>query len=304
MRVLILGGTGLTGPFVVRRLHEQGHEVIVYHRGQHVIELPNAVRRYRGDFLNFPRELREPAPEVVVHMWADTEAAARAFLGAFRGAAGRAVVISSGDVYRAYGRLRRKESGPPDPPPLTEGAPLRDSRYPYDTDYDKILVEQTLTNQTDLPVTLLRFPAVYGPNDGHRLKRWIEPMLRGAPELRLQDDFGHWRWTHGYCEDVAEAVVLAATRPEAAGQVYNVGELETPTMSERFAAYGRVAGWKGRLSLVPAAELPEADRWPLDFAHHLIYDTTRIRSELGYAERVPLEEATARTVEWERSLLQ
>ena len=46
-------------------------------------------------------------------------------------------------------------------------------------------------------------------------------------------------------------------------------------------------------------ELPEADRLPYDFAHHLAYDTTRIRTELGYTEAVPAAEALARILEWE-----
>jgi len=159
-------------------------------------------------------------------------------------------------------------------------------------------------SQSELPVTILRFPAVYGPNDGHRLKLWIEPMLRGAAELRLQEDFARWRWTHGYCEDVAEAVVLAVMRPGAAGRIYNVGERNPPTMEQRFAALARVTGWQGRIVTVPAAELPEAERWPQDFAHHLVYETARIRIELDYREIVPLEDGLARTIDWERRSLQ
>src|ERR1035438_3483524 len=49
MRVLVLGGTGLSGPFLVRRLYRLGHEVTVFHRGEHECELPAGVRRLRGD---------------------------------------------------------------------------------------------------------------------------------------------------------------------------------------------------------------------------------------------------------------
>ena len=310
MRVLILGGTGLTGPYAVRRLHASGHDVTVFHRGDHQAELPAAVRRVHGNFAHFPKELTHPAPDVVVHMWAMTAAAAHAFLNAFRGIAGRAVVISSGDVYRAYGRLQRLESGPPDPFPLTEDAPLRESRYPYRkmapsedhwmTQYDKILVEQAVMEQTDLPTTILRFPAVLGPNEYRRFQRWLQPMLRGEDELRVQDDWSQWRWTHGFVEDVAESVVLAATHPCAAGRIYNVGEPQALTMAERLASFARAAEWAGRIIPVGASELPEADRMPHDFAHHLAYDTTRIRAELGYTEVVPHNEALARIIRWEQ----
>src|SRR5262249_47614777 len=131
MRIMILGGTTLTGPYAVRRLHSLGHEVTVFHRGEHEAELPPGVRHVHGDFTHIPRETFDGALDVVVPMWAMTERDAESFLDRFRGVASRAVVISSGDVYPAYGRLTGLESGPPDAIPLTEDAPLRKSRYPY-----------------------------------------------------------------------------------------------------------------------------------------------------------------------------
>ncbi|HTX34015.1 MAG TPA: NAD-dependent epimerase/dehydratase family protein, partial [Bryobacteraceae bacterium] len=286
MRVLVLGGTSLTGPFLVRRLKALGHEVSVFHRGEHETELPEGVRHLHGDFHNPPRELRALAPDVVVHMWALTEADALRFVELFRGFAGRAVVISSCDVYAAYGRLQRLESGPPTAIPLAEDAPLRESRYPYRNrtgpveipdQYDKVLVEAALREQSGLPVTILRFPAVYGPHDYHRFRPWVQKLVPGNGEIKLQDDFARWRWTHGFVENVAEAVVLAATRDAAAGRTYNVGEAIAPSWAERLAEWGRVAGWHGRILGVPADALPENERMPQDFSHHLAIDTTRIR---------------------------
>jgi nucleoside-diphosphate-sugar epimerase len=311
MRILMLGGTNLTGPYAVRRLHALGHEVSVFHRGEHEAHLPSGVRHIHGDFKRLPREAFDPAPEVVVHMWAMTERDAELFVNGFRGVASRAVVISSGDVYHAYGCLARLEPGPADPIPLTEDAPLRKSRYPYRklapsldhwmAQYDKVLVEQVLTTQTDLPTSILRFPAVIGPNEYRRFHRWLEPMLRGDTELRLQAGWAGWRWTHGLAEDVAEAVTLAAIHSRSAGRIYNVGESDAPRMAERLSGLARLAGWRGHIFEVSASELGEADRMPYNFAHHLVYDTTRIRTELGYREVVPAEAALARTLEYERA---
>jgi len=309
LRVLILGGTSLTGPFLVRRLYKLGHEVTVFHRGEHAAELPEGVRHLRGDWARPPRELCEPAPDVVVHMWAATEAHAVRFLELFR-EAGRAVVISSGDVYRAYGCLRRAESGRPGEIPIAEDAPLRDSRYPYRgmkhapidnaDDYDKVLVEAALRSQSALPVTILRFPAVYGPHDYHRFRPWLQQM-EASGELKIDQGFAGWRWTHGFAEDVAEAVALAVASDRAAGRTYNVGERSAPTWAERLEEWGRIAGWSGKVAPVPAEELPENQRLPYDWAHHLAVDTSRIRSELGYAEIVAREEGIARTIAWERA---
>jgi len=309
MRVLVLGGTSLTGPFVVRRLNALGHQVSVFHRGEHETRLPEGVAHIHGDFSNPPRDLRALAPDVVVHMWALTEADALRFLDLFGGFAGRGVVVSSCDVYRAYGRLQRLESGPPGGIPLSEDAPLRESRYPYRDrkgpieipgQYDKVLVETALRAQDRLPVTILRYPAVYGPSDYHRFRPWVQKMVPGNQEIRLQDDFARWRWTHGFVENVAESVVLAVTRNVASGRTYNVGEAIALSWAERLAEWARVADWHGRIVSVSADSLPENERMLQDFSHHLAIDTTRIRRELGYAEIVPREAGIARTLAWER----
>jgi nucleoside-diphosphate-sugar epimerase len=309
MRILILGGTGLTGPFVVGRLHRLGHEVTVFYRGVHQAALPEGVREIHGDIARPPAALRDLSPDVVVHMWAMNEPDTRAFLDCLHGASCPIVAISSCDVYRAFGCLKHLEAGPPDAVPLTEDAPLRESRYPYRgiqnvpmdrvEEYDKILVEQMLRGQTEIPVTILRFPAIYGANDYHRFRPWLVRMQNGEAELRIDRGFADWRWTHGFAEDVAEAVVLSATNQSAAGRIYNVGEASTPTWAERLAEWGRIAGWNGRIVPVSAAELPEEQRMPHDFRHHLVIDTSRIRAELGYAEVVPREEGIARTIAWE-----
>jgi nucleoside-diphosphate-sugar epimerase len=309
MRVLMLGGTEFTGPAAVRRLHALGHEVTVFHRGLHEADLPAAVRHIHGTMVDPPQDLRRLRPDVIVHLLCMTGSDAAAFLDLFAGSAARVVVVSSGDVYRAYGRLSRLEPGDPDPVPLTEDAPLRESRFPYrgkslpgiDTDrYDKMLVEEVIRNGP-LAATILRYPAVYGPNDPyHRMRQWITPILSGAPEIRLAPDMAQWCWTHGYAADVAEAVVLAATSERAAGRTYNVGERETPTSAERIAEWGRVAGWTGRV--IECSGVPPEQRLPMDFRHHLVYDTTRIREELGYCENVPRDEGIARTIEWERRM--
>jgi nucleoside-diphosphate-sugar epimerase len=165
-----------------------------------------------------------------------------------------------------------------------------------------VLMEAALLGQCGLPITILRFPAVYGPHDYHRFRPWVQKLAPGNAEIKLQEDFARWRWTHGFVEDVAAAVVLAATRDVAAGRIYNVGEAIAPSWAERLAEWARVAGWHGRILPVAADALPENERMAQDFSHHLAIDTTRIRRELGYAEVVPREVGIARTIAWERTL--
>lgn len=227
-----------------------------------------------------------------------------------RGLAGRVVMTSSMDVYRAYGRLHGTEPGPPDPIPADEDAPLRQRLYPYRTaanspddwryHYDKIPAEQAVLGNPDLPGTVLRLPMVLGPHDPqHRLFPYLKPMLDRRPTIVMQEDYAAWRSTFGYVDNVAEAMALACTDPRAAGRVYNVADADL-SMLELGRLVAQAVGWPGEFLLVPREELPESLVAPIDTAHPLVCSAGRIRRELGYRARVPLEEAIRRTVAWER----
>jgi len=123
-------------------------------------------------------------------------------------------------------------------------------------------------------------------------------MLRGDRTLRVQEGWARWRWTHGFAENVAAAVVSAVINPASTGRIYNVGEHHAPTMVDRLVEFASVAGWQGRIIEVPASELPETDRMLYDFSHHIVCDTTRIRTELDYKEVIPHELALTRTLEY------
>ena len=153
----------------------------------------------------------------------------------------------------------------------------------------------------DLPGTVLRFPAVYGPGDyQHRLFEYLKRMDDGRPAILLGKGMAAWRWTHGYVEDVASAVALAVADERAAGRVYNVGEADPLPWAEWVREIGRAAGWDGEVVAVSEDRLPEHLDWGLDTEQHWVADTTLIRRELGYRETVPRDEALRRSVEWER----
>ncbi len=56
MRILIIGGTDFIGPFVAQQLHDQGHELLLYHRGQRTPELPPAIGHLHGDWSQLPAQ--------------------------------------------------------------------------------------------------------------------------------------------------------------------------------------------------------------------------------------------------------
>lgn len=156
MKCLVIGGTRFIGAYVVQRLHNAGAQVTAFHRGtssnpilpeiEHVLD-PSA----EYPIMSFPARLLRDW-DVVIHMVAMGEADANAAAHSFAGRTGRLVLVSSCDVYRAYGRLTKAETGPPEAVPLHEGSLLRSVLYPYRGmeaqlgayahDYDKILAER------------------------------------------------------------------------------------------------------------------------------------------------------------------
>jgi nucleoside-diphosphate-sugar epimerase len=298
MRILILGGTRFIGPPVVRELAAAGHELAVFHRGENEVELP--ARHFHGDFATFDEslgELRAFEPEVVVDMLAvRPEHAAR--VASFPSAR-HAVVPSSQDVYRAFGRIWKTEPGPPDPLPLDEDAPLRE--VVIHEEYNKTELEEEL-RKLDLPVTILRLPAVYGPGDyQHRLWSYLRRMDDERPAILLDEHVENWRWTRGYVEDVGHAIAVAAGHEPAETRAYNVGEPETLTETEWIRRIGSAVGWEGGVVALSTEALPEYLRQDaFDLGQDFVTDSSRIREDLAYTEQVDPDEALRRTIAWER----
>jgi nucleoside-diphosphate-sugar epimerase len=319
VRLLVIGGTGFIGPDVVLRLSRMGHEVTLFHRGQTKADLPPSVKHVPGDrrhLADFASAFRDLAPHAVLDMFPFLEQDAQAVVSTFKGIASRLIAISSQDVYRAYGKLIRIESGPTESVPLAEDAALRQKFYPYRgktprqqadpqrwwDDYEKILVERTVMGDPDLPGTVLRLPMVYGPRDRqHRLFEYLKRMEDKRPAILLDEGLANWRWTRGYVENVAAAIALAVTDERAMDRIYNVGEREAPTTAEWVRMIGQAAGWNGSVVVVPKSRMPDHLASDFNTDQHLVTDTTRIREELGYDEPVKLHEALRRTVLWERA---
>jgi nucleoside-diphosphate-sugar epimerase len=164
---------------------------------------------------------------------------------------------------------------------LSEDSPLREVLYPYRANtkctedlnyfYEKILVEREVLSRVDLPGTVLRLPKVYGPGRNQNLETVYS--YKNRP---------NWRWTHGYVENVAAAITLAALHPAARGRVYNVGEMYTPTVQERLEA-------------MPPSTIQPFETGSYNFDQNIAYDTTRIRTELGFEETVSFAEGLRST---------
>jgi nucleoside-diphosphate-sugar epimerase len=311
MRVIAIGASGFIGRHVVNKLADAGHEVAVLHRGNTPLAPRRGVTEIVGErstMRDMRSRFRDWAPDVALDMILSSAPQAQKTLEAFHGIARRVVAASSCDVYRAMAVLHRLDTGPLEPVPLTEDSPLRSQPQTYspeslaaartvfpwlDAEYDKVQVERTICSDPGLPATILRLPMVYGPGDPlHRMYPVVKRIEDRRPAILLEESFAQWVPCRGYVENVAEAIALAATSEKAAGRVYNVAEPVPFTEAEWTARIARVV-------VVPRGRAPAHLLKPLNFEQHLFADSSRIRTELGYAESVPVDEALRRTVEWE-----
>jgi nucleoside-diphosphate-sugar epimerase len=317
-RVLVIGGTVFVGPSVVRELAMNGHDVAVFHRGEHEIDLPASVRHIHGDrarIADHRDDFRSFRPDTVVDMRSMTEGDARAVVDAVRDIAGRIVAVSSMDVYRAYGRLQGTEPGAPLQPPFDEDSQLREKLYPYRDhtpaaigsrpawlgDYDKILVERTVLGDSAIAGTIVRFPMVHGERDEQRrfYPLW-KRMIDGRTAIPMSTGSAAHRASRTHVDNAAHAVVLAATDDRARGRIYNVGDEHALAWIDWARLVASRLRWTGKLVVAPSAQMPAhlRDPRPDIWDHHLVADSTRIRSELGYRETVGRADGLARALAW------
>jgi len=278
MRLVIAGGRGFLGRHVVAAARRAGHEPLVTGRGETI----------------------PPAADAVVHLGLFNAGDAEQAVAA-EGARRRFVVASSGDVYLRYGWIIGTEADAGPPGLLDEQAPVRTHSYPYGReargpkgpliDYDKILVERVVQR---IGAVVLRLPKLYGPGSSMPFGPALQRLAAGE-RVPVGERAAAWRWTHGYVEDVAEAFVLAAEEQGIDGRTYNVGEAHVPTLGERMQTLAEAAGRSGAVDVVPDVDVPPELRVEISRVADLIYDTRRIRAELGWREAVDLREALRRT---------
>ena len=114
-------------------------------------------------------------------------------------------------------------------------------------------------------------------------------------------DGGLTLFVRGYAENLAETVLLAVDRPEAAGgEIFNCGDARQLTLAQWVQVVAAAMGAELEVVSVPARFAWPARDLTIRPAHaqHHLFDTHKVRSRLGYRDKVPVLEALARTVEW------
>lgn len=194
----------------------------------------------------------------------------------------------------------RQLYGRPDYLPVDEKHPLR----PVDVnginklsgEFYHLLYQQVY----GIPTTVLRLTNTFGPRMRIRDARqtfvgiWIRRILEGQP---FEVWGGEQLRDFTYVDDCVDAMLLAATRPQAVGRCYNLGGM-TPvslaTLAERLVLVNGGGQFVRR-------EFP-ADRKKIDIGD-FYSDDRMIRDELGWIPVTDLDLALSRTLEYYKTRL-
>jgi nucleoside-diphosphate-sugar epimerase len=320
MTIAIVGGTGFIGTAVARRLLARGHIPLAIARGRHPVELPPGVAfeaADRRDGAKLVELFHKHDVDTVIDIFALGLKNTGPVLEAMGAIGGRYVLLSSIDVYSNYGGLLKRETPPAQLEPAREDDPLRDFRFPYRQnnrrpqgveddlfdDYDKIILEEAANADGRFETTVIRAPMIFGPGDKQHRFKWAIDAVRANRVVEIDQRAARWPNSYGYIDDIAEAIVLAAISPKAAGRTYNVGQSFVRTPIEWLLTFGVILGKPIEVLEVPPEKRGlQADRADAsDLRYPLTLDTSRIRDELGFTEIVPEREALQATIAAEAS---
>ena len=289
-RALVLGGAGFIGVAACKELMRRGVETIAAGRKERPYgTFTSYVAFDRTDEEQLGRALAQTEPDVLLDLACyqprEVEAVARQFKGE------RYIFISTGVYPVMHGKPAREEDFKP-----LEGDP------PDALDYReaKRWCETVLTHHPDLPWTVVRPPAVFGPADHSlRIAAYIERVADGGPVLVPSETYERQAGI-AWVKDIGYACALAChLRKSTTHQAYNAA-FEGVSLRDLLEGIARALGVPAHLHPIPFAELPDgASPYGPDPRRAAGYVIDKARRELGF-EPSALEDALAETLAWYR----
>jgi len=299
MKILVVGGTGHAGTYLVPMLLKEGHEVYVGSRGNTRCRVPEGFSGAKyitldtkgGQDLSF---LKDYAFDTVV----DFPGTAYKLWEVLKDSIGH--LVACGSLWML---------GNPKIVPTPEVTQDRVPFEGYAERYDEILKMKSESGKFGAVFTAIMPPNFAGPGkipldpmggrsveNQKKLMRGEELILPEGPEALI-----------GPCDasDIASLFDLAINNREASGgEIFNVGSEYALTISEFVRVYARIyktdipirrVSWESYVKDVN----PSIGAW-WHFYAHMCPDISKAKNKLGYRPRFTPEEAIERAVAWMR----
>jgi dihydroflavonol-4-reductase len=325
VNVLVTGATGFTGGHLAATLARRGDTVRALVRPRSLDKFRRSplaaqgIEPRSGDLTDADAVARAAeGVDVVYHIAAtyreagqrddayravNVEGTRNVLDGAARGGARRVVHCSTGGV---HGHVAN--------PPANEDAPFNPGDVYQDTKLEAEQLADSYGRGHPLEVVVARPIGIYGPGDTRFLKMF-RGLARGRfPMLGSGEVFYHLT----YIDDLVEGSRLCGEVPAAAGRTYLLAGPRYTTLNDLVALIAKelqvtpprvhlpvwpfwTAGLLCEAVCVPLGIEPPLYRRRVDFyTKSRAFDTTRARTELGYAPQVDLDEGIHRTAQWYR----
>ena len=286
----MLGGAGFIGVAACKELMRRGVETIAAGRKERPYgTFTSYVAFDRTDDGQLERALRQVEPDVVLDLACYQPGEVRSVARLFKGA--RYVFVSTGVYPNLDGRPAREEDFVP-----LKGDP------PDKLDYmdGKRWCETVLAREPELPWTVVRPPAVFGPADPTlRIAAYIQRVEDGGPLLVPAESYERQAGL-AWVKDIGYACALACDlRKDLTRRAFNAA-FDGVSVRALIEGVARATGRTVRLHPMPFAQLPEgASPYGPDPRRSAGYDLDRARKDLGF-EPSALEDALAETLAWYR----
>ena len=295
MKVLVLGGSRFIGLHLVRLLHDDGHHVTVLNRGQTQANLPDSVVRLiadRADTEQVKAALKDDSYDVVFDISAYTTSTLKPVIEILEGRVGRFVFCSTTSVY-----------GPNDTIPIEEDFPLH--RTPDASQYarDKIECEDFLVeafNQRGFPMTILRPPYVYGPDNYLKAREfsYFARLKQGRKIIIPGDGLTPVHPVH--VDDLADAFAAVPGKSQTLGQTYTICSPDAITANGYVRAMAEIMGVSADIVNMEPRDYDALDQqlYPFEWAVSRIYSTDKARRDLGWSPRFHMRDGLEMTYRW------
>lgn len=304
-RVVVTGGAGFLGSFVVERLHQLRTAAVFVPRS-HDYDL-----RQRNDI---QRVLAEAQPHIVIHLAARVGGigANRAYPAEFlydnlmmgtqlfhecwRSGVEKFVAIGTVCAYPKHTPVPFKEEY------LWDGYP-EETNAPYGLAKKMLLVQSQAYRQQYGFNSIFLLPVnLYGPRDRFDLEssHVIPALIRKCLEAQQRGDAHIVAWGDGsptreflYVEDATEGILLAAERYNRSEPV-NLGSAYEISIHDLLEMIARLTGFDGRIVWDTSKPNGQPRRK---------LDTMRAERYFGFRAHTPFEEGLRQTIEWYRANL-
>jgi nucleoside-diphosphate-sugar epimerase len=322
MRVLVTGGTGFTGKALVKRLLDEGHEVVA-------LDYKEGIKT---------DELRDWGAEVIIGSVADKAVVDQAMKGVeivhHLAAAFRELDVPSSyyDEINVEGTRITLEAaarenvrkfvycstcgvhGNVDNPPANEDAPIQPADYYQQTKYEaEPLVHEYA--KKGMETVILRPAAIYGPGDPERFGMIFRRVAKGTfPMFGDGKAFYHPLYVDSFVD------VFIATMEEGVGNggTYLIADEEYVEIEDLVNRVAKAMDTEVKIPHYPFMPLmmighivekackpfnitppifPRRVDW---FRQNRAFDISRAKKDLGYKPTIGLDEGLRRTAEWYR----